>query len=335
MHDLYEGVLRYDLANIISKLIDLKYFTLESLNFKIKYNLYNPHEKNIPPAIKESHLKNRYIICSAAEMSALLNHFRFIVGDIVTQGNNIWKLYLLILKIIEIVSSPCISKTDVEQLRLYISEHNKLYISLFGDLKPKHHFLIHYPSIIEKIGPPHNLSSMRFEAKHKDLKVYAQNCRSRVNLPFTLLNRIQLKCTYRYLNNKGFSDNIQWGRITAEQFKNETKIEELKNFLLSTYYEENGICYKPFSVIRMVDNDNLPQFSRIKYVLQKKSDNNCYLYCEKLITLNYNEHFHAYEVIYDKKENVIFYPVSDLSYVLPFNLHVINTGQMMLTLPKY
>lgn len=69
MHDLYEGVLRYDMANIISKLIHLKYFTLESLNFKIKYNLYDPHEKNIPPAIKESHLKNGNIICSAAEMN--------------------------------------------------------------------------------------------------------------------------------------------------------------------------------------------------------------------------------------------------------------------------
>lgn len=67
MHDLYEGVLRYDMANIISKLISLKYFTIETLNFKIKYNLYNPNEKNIPPAIKESNLKNGSIICSAAE----------------------------------------------------------------------------------------------------------------------------------------------------------------------------------------------------------------------------------------------------------------------------
>jgi len=87
MHDLYEGVLRYDMANIISKLIFSNYFTLQSLNFKIKYNLYNAHEINIPPAIKESHLKNGSIICSAAEMNALVNNFRFIVGDIIPQGN--------------------------------------------------------------------------------------------------------------------------------------------------------------------------------------------------------------------------------------------------------
>jgi len=116
MHDLYEGILRYDMANIISKLIDLNYFTLESLNFKIKYNLYNPHEKNIPPAIKENHLKNGSIICSAAEMNTLVNNFRFIVGDIVPQGNKIWEFYLLAMKITEIIFSPCTLKTAIQQL---------------------------------------------------------------------------------------------------------------------------------------------------------------------------------------------------------------------------
>lgn len=128
MHDLYEGVLRYDMANVMSKLIYLNYFTLESLNFKIKYNLYNPHEKNIPPVIKESHLKNG-IIRSAAEMNALVNNFRFIVVDIVFQGNKIWEFYLLVLKITGISSSPCIPKTTIQQLSLYISEQQIIYIS--------------------------------------------------------------------------------------------------------------------------------------------------------------------------------------------------------------
>lgn len=119
---------------------------------------------------------------------------------------------------------------------------------------------------------------MRYEAKHKDLKLNAQNCRSRVNLPCTLFNRNQLKCTYRYLNKKGFSDNIQWGHIKISEFKNKSDIEKFKDFHLITYYEENGICYKPSSVIRIEDNDILPQFSRIKYVLKKISDNSCYLY---------------------------------------------------------
>jgi len=108
-----------------------------------------------------------------------------------------------------------------------------------------------------------------------------------------------------------------------------------KDFVSTTYYEENGICYKPSFVIRIANNDTFPQFSKIKYVLKKKSNNSCYLYCERLIILNYNEHFHAYEVINDKKKNFAFYFINELNYLLPLNLHVINTGQMMLSLPKY
>lgn len=175
---------------------------------------------------------------------------------------------------------------------------------------------------------------MRFEAKHKDLKLQSQNCRSRVNLPFTLLNRMQLRYTVRYLNKRGLVDYIQWGRVVSETLSNETNPEVFKDFLFMTYYEKNSICYRPSSVIRMENSETLPQFCTIKYVLKKTSDNSCHLYCNKLTTLNYDEHFHAYEVINDKKENVMFL-VSELSYIFPLRLHIINTGQMMLSLPKY
>lgn len=37
MHDMLEGILRYDMAQIISQLIKRKYFSLEQLNERIKY----------------------------------------------------------------------------------------------------------------------------------------------------------------------------------------------------------------------------------------------------------------------------------------------------------
>jgi len=91
-----------------------------------------------------------------------------------------------------------------------------------------------------------------------------------------------------------------------------------KDFVLTTYYEENGIYYKSSSVIRIANNDTFPQFSKIKYVLKKNLIyNSCYFYCERLITLNY-EHFHAYEVINDnKKKNFTFYFINKLNYLLP------------------
>lgn len=51
MHDLCEGVHRYDMCVIIQKLRDSKYFTLKTLNARIKFLTYLKTEKNCPPSI--------------------------------------------------------------------------------------------------------------------------------------------------------------------------------------------------------------------------------------------------------------------------------------------
>lgn len=55
MHDLFEGVHRYDLAHILKGLIDTKQFTLQTLNTRIKYTAYEYSERNILPSIKVNH----------------------------------------------------------------------------------------------------------------------------------------------------------------------------------------------------------------------------------------------------------------------------------------
>lgn len=68
MHDLFEGVHRYDIALIIWSLIRHKFFTLNTLNSRIKYLSYHTFETNKPPYIKSDHLINGSVICSASEM---------------------------------------------------------------------------------------------------------------------------------------------------------------------------------------------------------------------------------------------------------------------------
>lgn len=59
MHDLYEGICRYDLAEILYNLIHVKkYFTLARLNRRIKYFDYSDRYDvgNRVPTITGSHL---------------------------------------------------------------------------------------------------------------------------------------------------------------------------------------------------------------------------------------------------------------------------------------
>lgn len=78
----------------------------------------------------------------------------------------------------------------VKHLTILIEKHNSDYVKYFQDnLKPKHHILIHYSTIILKSGPPRHFWCFRYEAKHKELKMYARAITPRRNICLTLANK--------------------------------------------------------------------------------------------------------------------------------------------------
>lgn len=201
MHDLLEGICRYDMAHFINHFLEKEYFTLEFLNDRTRFYNFSSREKNLPPPIRLSNLRNGYIIMSSAEMLAFVRNFSLIIGDVVPEDDEVWKLYLILLEIMSIIMSSTISKPQLNYLKYLISEHHSRYISLFNDsLKPKHHFLIHYPTIISNVGPLLPLWCMRFEANHKSFKTYSHIITSKRNIPYTLSVKNQLNMCLQLLS---------------------------------------------------------------------------------------------------------------------------------------
>lgn len=62
---------------------------------------------------------------------------------------------------------------------------------------PKSHNFVNYGTIFQFSGPTHNLSTIRFEAKHKDKKREANTTTSRRNITHTLCIKEQLVLCYR------------------------------------------------------------------------------------------------------------------------------------------
>lgn len=56
-------------------------------------------------------------------------------------------------------------------------------------MKPKHHLLLHYPTIMRKYGPVVNQWTIRFKGKHKSFKEIAKSAKSRVDVCKTIANR--------------------------------------------------------------------------------------------------------------------------------------------------
>ncbi|GFT73800.1 uncharacterized protein TNCV_1327952 [Trichonephila clavipes] len=77
-------------------------------------------------------------------------------GDKVPYNNDFWNLYLLMLTIIDTLMAPVISLPETYALAENIADHHKLFLILFPNrhLTPKMHFALHYPRIIQQLGPP-------------------------------------------------------------------------------------------------------------------------------------------------------------------------------------
>lgn len=318
MHDLCEGVHRYSMACIIQSLIRKKYFTLEQLNARTRYFNYSKMENNHPPAITKQHLNNGSIIISASEMLCLVRNFRYIIGDLVLENDEIWDYYLILLELTETLTSQIIPTQHIENLEELIKEHHEMYMELFQThLKPKYHFLLHYPSIIKKCGPPIFYSAFKFEAKHKDLKRVSQSITSRKNLCYSIGLRCELKNCSRYLSNKGFEDNIKFSK---QSHLNIPMGLENDYFSVSTY-EINGIIYDTRSVLLYECVNDEPDFRIIRNILVSNTDfKSMSLSCNRLRICGYGEHFKAYLVENSADSNCDLIPLTAFCDQLPMQL---------------
>ncbi|XP_063541728.1 uncharacterized protein LOC134750483 [Cydia strobilella] len=306
MHDLCEGVHRYDMSIIIKQLLDSNYFSLKTLNARIKFFTYLRTEKNCPPSVTKQHLLNGQLIFSASEMLCLVRNFRFIVGDLVKDVNDqTWLHYLRLLEITDILTSQVFTPELLGYLTNLIESYLENLQSKFHcTLKPKHHFLLHYPRVIEQIGPPILVSAFKFESKHKELKAVAQSISCRKNLPLTLATRHQLKTSYRLIVQDSFSDSITCGKIIhVQHYPSELNEAE---YICVEYYENNGVKYNDKNVILYKYDINFPLFYKIDRIFVKESDHTTVSFlCKELETVGYSSHYMAFVVEITTKSRLV------------------------------
>ena len=203
MHDYLEGICRYDVAILLKYFIYVrKYFELDHLNTKLRAFHYGANKNvNKPPQILESHLKKKCIILSSAEMLNLVMNLNLIIGLSIDEDDDHWQLLLMLQEIIEIVCSTKITAQTPDLLELRITEYLTLLNNKFpNSLKPKHHFIVHYPSIMRKVGPLWNICCMRHESKNREGKVISRSAICRVNICRTIALRHQLIQNYRFMS---------------------------------------------------------------------------------------------------------------------------------------
>lgn len=171
MHDVLEGVGQYELKLLFLYLKE-KHVTSAEINSRIQSFDYGFMERtNSSVAVNLGEGSNDLGL-NPVQSWCLLRNVPLIFGDLVTSTDQHWGLLLLLLQIINIIFSPMLSQGLCVYLKHLIVDHHTLFKKLYPqkNLLPKHHFLIHYPRCIQKIGPVLHSWCMRYEGKHNFLK---------------------------------------------------------------------------------------------------------------------------------------------------------------------
>lgn len=271
-----------------------KLFTLEFLNNRLEMFEYG-YIKNKVPIIKKEHIQTKKKLkMSASEMISFTRYFGLLVGDKIEENNETWTLYVLFRKIISIITSPRIVSGHVTALDEIVPSFLFLYKKIYGDLTFKFHNMTHLVRALKKNG------DMKFESKHRQLKLTAVSTSSRKNLLWTLSIRNQLRLAYERL-----TKNIQHDRVKFEHFENLDEDNKIKYFPCSTADEEvirtrhaqlDGINYEidMILVTNMQGNNDLPIFGRIKDIFI--TQNKLYLLMQLFKSVYFDDHFYAYNV---------------------------------------
>lgn len=279
MHDYYEGVLKYDLCKILHNLITIRgYFDLETLMERVDgFNYGSTEQGNKPPTFNFSmdSISNCSLNLSAAENLCLFRYLGEMIGDLVPIDAAAWRLYRILHEILCIVTSPVFDPTMGGYLDILVSEHHSLYIVLFGALKPKHHFMLHYSYILMRNGPVVLLSALPSERKHRYGKIYAKVCNSRVNFPLSVALKFQLSLCHMLKKTNVVRLPL---KLVGSKHQSLISLSESDNFVaffddpfahvsVCRSVDYSGTVYSVGMVIVLNTSELFPLFGRIKHII--------------------------------------------------------------------
>lgn len=330
MHDCLEGCIKFGLMSSLSYFIyEKKYISLETLNKKIESFEYGEIEiHNRPMTIKSEHLKHNVLHATSRETYCFLRYITLLIGEFIPETETVWKYILKLKEMVDFILKDSFTNIEIICLKELIKDHHKLYIQCFKmNLKPKHHFICHYPTVIKNSGPLKPICCMRQESKNKQVKEYSKVSFSRVNLELSLAKKCSLQFSSHILEN--YSSKPYFKMIK----KRNIQIFEMDNFSENIIFpfntSENVVTCIALNYKGTMFKINyfIELYSKLYTILNFiKVKEDLFLILNEYDVSNFDVHFRAY-IVGAKKENIICINFEMLQYKKPFQTHRLFDGR--------
>lgn len=238
---------------------------------------------------------------SASEMLCLTRYLGLMIGDMIPAGNEDWKLYHLLRKIIDSLTSPSLTRGQIKIVDDLIHEHNSLFLKLYGALKPKMHFWLHYARIMLLFGPVINFSSDKYGKKNKKLKEIAVGTTCNHNLLLTIAIRHQLQmCHVVECENSNPGKDFVIGPVANSNTKAALQklVPTVQESLIVQTLKHVEILGKTFStetVFTLRITEEGPEFGNMEEIFYC-NDSLFYFHVKPYENLYFNHYYHAYSI---------------------------------------
>lgn len=339
MHDLLEGVVQFEIKHLLLHLTSTKIINIEEINRRIFVFNYGRIDRCTKPSPINLEKSGHNIGERAAQTWTLIRYLPLILGDLISKcDKNIWKIISLLLQIMCICFSPTVPLVAIDKLEKLIYDHHILVKRYFGHVLPKHHIMIHYPSVLRKMGPLVHLWCMRFEAKHGYFKDLVHKLKNFKNIPKTLAERHQILMCHSW-NEKILKIHLTLGpskniAIKDSQFKKyiTEELDISDNFSITqTKYINYGFMYKPTFFICTSVDQNKPTFQEILEIFLL--DEIPFFIVKLWETVAFNEHLNSFLVRPLVDINII--NVQLLVYREPYEVKQAQGSLEFYIVPKY
>ena len=334
-HDIFEGVLSYDVALYLKYFIKKKkWLTYPLLNRRIKQFQYKGSDALTKPCAVNSEVSK--LSGQAIQNWNLLRLLPVLIGDKVQNPEDcVWQLTLQLKDIVDLICAQKISLSQVAYLDILIQEYLESRKCLFPEttLKPKHHFMRHYPALILKFGPLIRVWTMRFESKHSYFKRCARHLKNFKNICLTLAERHQLFQAYlavgpgctRLLQVK--DSCIFYPNLYSDTIKHavgEFGFDE-NNTTVSTNIQYKGTSYKKGNFL-VSKNDESMEFGELVIILIKKEA--AVYFVIDVHEADYHSEYHMYSVT-KQSTRMQCLNINDLVDFYPLPSYIVNGAQVI------
>lgn len=290
MHDLFLGVFRRGLNEILIYLLDLG-FTVKEINDAFSgFDWGTKDGEYYPETFTENKIRERTINLYAREVWAAIDYLPFFLRRFLGTDNEVYQFGLIMVDILDLVLKSKITDHEINRLNETIERHNNTFIRLFGELIPKMHYMLHYKRLIKLFGPLRLLWCFASERKHQFVKRYTNVCKSRRNLGFSIAKKMGIANAQLTLNKENIFKKIkEVGKQVVPRF--EHLMRNFPNYQSSKYVEYKGIEYNIGDFI--FENEN--EIACIIEIFVNLQEDNVYLITQKYKT-EFVPHLRSYKI---------------------------------------